>query len=161
MATLDRKGSDSSVIDEKASGIVDDNEKGKLDYVPALPADVNIAEVGDVAEDVRAIDLGQDGKERPIDQAADYALRLVSLEDDPTLPVHTFRTWFLGLGLACFAAVLGELFVRILVQFWETASTYAITTVLPPPDRPGLRSLPPGHRPHSRPDPGARHSWSR
>ena len=39
MATLDRKGSDSSVIDEKASGIVDDNEKGKLDYVPALPAD--------------------------------------------------------------------------------------------------------------------------
>ncbi|VDC02955.1 unnamed protein product [Peniophora sp. CBMAI 1063] len=110
MATFERKGSDSSVIDEKASGIVDDSEKGKLDYVPALPADVNVAEVGDVAEDVRAIDLGADGKERPIEEAGDYALRLVSLEDDPTLPVHTFRTWFLGLGLACFAAVLGELF---------------------------------------------------
>lgn len=113
MASFERKGSDSSVIDEKASGIVDvDNEKGKLDYVPGLPADVAVAEVGDVAEDVRAIDLGADGKERPIEEAGDYALRLVSLEDDPTLPVHTFRTWFLGLGLACFAAVLGELFVR-------------------------------------------------
>jgi predicted outer membrane lipoprotein len=44
--------------------------------------------------------------------AEDYSLRLLSLEDDPTLPVFTFRMWILGLGLACFGAVLGQLFVR-------------------------------------------------
>lgn len=65
-----------------------------------------------MSEDVRAIDLDASGKERPIETEEDYALRLVSLEDDPSLPVYTFRTWFLGLGLSCFAAVLGELFVR-------------------------------------------------
>lgn len=41
----------------------------------------------------------------------DYALRLVSLEDDPTLPIYTFRMWFLGLGLSCFGSVLGQIFV--------------------------------------------------
>lgn len=42
----------------------------------------------------------------------DVATRLISLEDDPTLPVFTFRMWFLGLGLSCFGAVLGQIFVR-------------------------------------------------
>ena len=41
----------------------------------------------------------------------DVATRLVSLEDDPTLPVFTFRMWFLGIGLSCFGAVLGQIFV--------------------------------------------------
>lgn len=41
----------------------------------------------------------------------DVATRLISLEDDPTLPIMTFRTWFLGLGLSCFGAVLGQIFV--------------------------------------------------
>lgn len=44
---------------------------------------------------------------------ADYALRLISLEDDPTLPIWTFRMWFLSLGLSCFGAVLGQIFVSI------------------------------------------------
>ena len=43
---------------------------------------------------------------------SDYALRLLSLEDDPTLPIFTFRMWFLSLGLSCFGAVLGQIFVR-------------------------------------------------
>ncbi|THG98062.1 hypothetical protein EW145_g7487 [Phellinidium pouzarii] len=51
-----------------------------------------------------------DGKERPIETDIDIATRLISLEDDPTLPVMTFRTWFLGLGLSCFGAVLGQIF---------------------------------------------------
>jgi hypothetical protein len=42
----------------------------------------------------------------------DYATRLISLEDDPSLPIWTFRLLFLGLGLACFGAVLGQIFVR-------------------------------------------------
>lgn len=43
----------------------------------------------------------------------DVATRLISLEDDPSLPVFTIRMWFLGLGLACFASVLGQIFVRV------------------------------------------------
>ena len=88
---------------------------------------------GDVYEDSRAIDLGADGKERPIGRSTavnsdlqrinhsyllraetdiDVVTRLISLEDDPSLPVFTFRLWFLGLGLSCFGAVLGQIFVR-------------------------------------------------
>lgn len=66
--------------------------------------------VGDVYDDVRDIDLGEDGKERPIVTDIDVATRLISLEDDPSLPCLTFRTWFLGLGLSCFGAVLGQIF---------------------------------------------------
>lgn len=32
----------------------------------------------------------------------------MSLEDDPEMIVHTFRMYFLGIGLTCFAAVLGQ-----------------------------------------------------
>lgn len=44
----------------------------------------------------------------------DVATRLISLEDDPALPVFTLRMWFLGLGLSCFGAVLGQIFVCII-----------------------------------------------
>ncbi|CAA7263920.1 unnamed protein product [Cyclocybe aegerita] len=67
-------------------------------------------EVGDVYDDIRAIDLGEDGKERPIETDVDVATRLISLEDDPTLPAFTFRMWLLGIGLSCFGAVLGQIF---------------------------------------------------
>jgi hypothetical protein len=43
----------------------------------------------------------------------DVATRLISLEDDPTMPAFTFRMFFLGLGLSCFGAVLGQIFVSI------------------------------------------------
>ncbi|KAF8147837.1 peptide transporter MTD1 [Crassisporium funariophilum] len=65
---------------------------------------------GDVYENIRSIDMGADGKERPIETDIDVATRLISLEDDPTLPAFTFRMWFLGLGLSCFGAVLGQIF---------------------------------------------------
>ncbi|KAJ7643180.1 peptide transporter MTD1 [Mycena rosella] len=64
----------------------------------------------EVYDDLRAIDLDDNGKERPIVTDVDVATRLISLEDDPTLPVFTFRMWFLGLGLGCFGAVLGQIF---------------------------------------------------
>ncbi|GAA5917230.1 hypothetical protein JCM5296_002400 [Sporobolomyces johnsonii] len=50
------------------------------------------------------------GKERPIETAEDIATRCMSLEDDPEMVVHTFRMYFLGLGLTCFSAVLGQIF---------------------------------------------------
>lgn len=87
------------------------------------------SEVGEVCEDIRPIDMDVDGKEKPIGTpkflilyfgrvndtssvtASDWSTRLISLHDDPTLPVWTFRLWFLSLGLAAFGAVLGEIFV--------------------------------------------------
>ncbi|KAG6815812.1 hypothetical protein H0H87_011143 [Tephrocybe sp. NHM501043] len=69
------------------------------------------SDIGDVfAEGPRLIDLGADGKERPIETDSDYSTRLITLDDDLTLPIFTFRMWFLGLGLACFGAVLGQIF---------------------------------------------------
>ncbi|TFK37217.1 peptide transporter MTD1 [Crucibulum laeve] len=65
---------------------------------------------GGVYDDLREIDMGVDGKERPIETDIDVATRLISLDDDPTLPAFTFRMWFLGLGLSCFGAVLGQIF---------------------------------------------------
>jgi len=77
----------SDSYDEKVS------EKGSSEKIP-----VDIADIGDVYEDVRAIDLGADCKERPIgtfrstltiaapestklaETAADWSLRLISLE---------------------------------------------------------------------------------
>ncbi|KAG7090421.1 hypothetical protein E1B28_009540 [Marasmius oreades] len=88
---------------------------GSLVDEKALPPNDGILGIDTEVEEVytegpRLIDLGENGKERPIDSDSDYALRLVSLDDDPTLPIYTFRTWFLGLGLACFGAVLGQIF---------------------------------------------------
>ncbi|KAJ7128699.1 peptide transporter MTD1 [Mycena epipterygia] len=74
---------------------------------------IQIAEpvqVAEVYDDLREIDLDDNGKERPIVTDVDVATRLISLEDDPTLPAFTFRMWFLGLGLSCFGAVLGQIF---------------------------------------------------
>ena len=46
-----------------------------------------------------------------VDTDVDYATRLISLSDDPSLPVWTFRMWFLSICLSCFGAVLGQIFV--------------------------------------------------
>ncbi|KAJ6571252.1 peptide transporter MTD1 [Mycena capillaripes] len=88
-----------SLSDEKHD---EKNEKSSVDI--AEP------EVAEVYDDVRAIDLDDSGKERPIVTDVDVATRLISLDDDPTLPAFTFRMWFLGLGLSCFGAVLGQIF---------------------------------------------------
>ncbi|KAK0493199.1 OPT oligopeptide transporter [Armillaria luteobubalina] len=107
-ASLDEKKSDDSV--KVVSSIGDDRGPvGVLDD-KRLPT-LDVSEIGDVyADGPRLIDLGEDGKERPIQTDSDYALRLLSLEDDPTLPIFTFRMWFLSLGLSCFGAVLGQIF---------------------------------------------------
>ena len=125
----DKKKRDSSVdsiIDEKI--LVSENELEHNGALVDLHAAALMDNVGDVYDNVRAIDLGADGKERPIGEFAircawflelrsttvtsiDYAVRLISLEDDPSLPIWTFRMWLLALGLSCFGAVLGQIFV--------------------------------------------------
>ncbi|KAG6857484.1 hypothetical protein H0H87_002109 [Tephrocybe sp. NHM501043] len=96
-------------VDSEQKGSFDDekhNEKGgSIDVAESIK--------GDVYDDVRIIDMGEDGKERPIETDIDVVTRLISLEDDPTLPAFTFRMWFLGLGLACFGSVLGQIFVGL------------------------------------------------
>ncbi|KAJ7027092.1 OPT oligopeptide transporter [Mycena alexandri] len=97
----EKRSSRGSFADEKGPHLSE-----KVDIVNA-----DVDEIGEVFTDgPRLIDLGEDGHERPIDTDADYATRLVSLDDDPTLRVFTFRMWFLGLGLSCFSAVLGQIF---------------------------------------------------
>ncbi|KAJ7606213.1 OPT oligopeptide transporter [Roridomyces roridus] len=99
MAADPEKSRSNSVLDEK-----DPNFGEKVDLE-------DTGDVGEVfADGPRLIDLDESGKERPIETDADYAIRLVSLDDDPTMRVYTFRMFFLGLGLSCFAAVLGQIF---------------------------------------------------
>jgi hypothetical protein len=77
---------------------------------------IQVAEpvTAEVYDDVREIDLDDNGKERPIGNSStnlrlatdhllivtdvDVATRLISLDDDPNLPAFTFRMWFLGIG---------------------------------------------------------------
>ncbi|KAH9476148.1 Oligopeptide transporter 9 [Psilocybe cubensis] len=91
----DSFGDEKGIVEEKGS-------KGSVEIAGSIQ--------GDVYDDIRAIDMGEDGKERPIETDIDVATRLISLEDDPTLPAFTFRMWLLGLGLSCFGAVLGQIF---------------------------------------------------
>ncbi|KAM0748112.1 peptide transporter MTD1 [Meredithblackwellia eburnea MCA 4105] len=84
---------------------------------PSLKDDFKEKDGGVVAIDsageieiLAAENVLDNGKERPIETANDIATRCMSLEDDPTLPVFTFRMWFLGIGLTCFASVLGQIF---------------------------------------------------
>ncbi|KZP29075.1 OPT oligopeptide transporter [Athelia psychrophila] len=93
---------DSNSLDEK---FVNEKEAGAYIHQP-----IDNENLGDVYEDVRAIDLDANGKEKPIQTGEDYAVRLMSLDDDPSLPILTLRTCLLSLGLSCFAAVLGQLF---------------------------------------------------
>jgi OPT family small oligopeptide transporter len=110
-ATTDVKADDTNL--ERGPSRTSNSEKASFNEKTGeleKGGDVDAQVVGDVYDDVRDIDLGEDGKERPIVTDIDVATRLISLDDDPSMPCLTFRTWFLGLGLSCFGAVLGQIF---------------------------------------------------
>ncbi|KAF7311079.1 OPT oligopeptide transporter [Mycena chlorophos] len=88
-------------IDEKDEKMLDAKDFVEVEVVDDIP---------EVFEEIRAIDMDASGKEKPIVTADDWSLRLISTHDTPTLPVWTFRLWFLSLGLSAFGAVLGEIF---------------------------------------------------
>lgn len=71
-------------------------------------SDRSSSNIEHVYDDIVA--LGEDGREKPVETDLEVVTRLISLEDDTTLPILTFRTWFLGIGLSCFGAVLGQIF---------------------------------------------------
>ncbi|KAI3614519.1 oligopeptide transporter [Moniliophthora roreri] len=130
-----------------------DDEKEKISDLGDIPVAEKVKlnpnwDIGDVYEDVRPIDLGSDGKERPIDTADDWALRLISLEDDPTQPVWTFRLWFTAVGLSCFGAVLSQIFafrpqtVYVSQLFLQTAAYIIgrfLHVIIPGPGNPNPR----------------------
>ncbi|GAA5887704.1 hypothetical protein JCM6882_001503 [Rhodosporidiobolus microsporus] len=95
-------------IDEehKISTPTDEKDAAALGEKTTQPVDPDVGFMGHVDES----NILANGKERPIETAEDIATRCISLEDDPTLPIHTFRMYFLGLGLTAFAAVLGQIF---------------------------------------------------
>ncbi|PAV19472.1 OPT oligopeptide transporter [Pyrrhoderma noxium] len=90
--------------------------------LPGLPPDIERKDLSDEKDEKGSLSISSsspvdvwddgtsDGRERPIETDIDVATRLISLDDDPSLPIMTFRTWFLGLGLSCFGAVLGQIF---------------------------------------------------
>ena len=93
----------SSELDEKSSYPSDDKlDRGKLE--PTITVSASL-ELEDALYDAN-------GKEKVLETPSDFASALVSLEDDPEMYIHTFRTWFIGIGLAVFGAVLGMLFVN-------------------------------------------------
>ncbi|TEB20473.1 peptide transporter MTD1, partial [Coprinellus micaceus] len=65
-------------VETKASYSDEKLDDGKVDVAESIK--------GDVYDDGREIDLDETGKERPIETDVDVATRLISLEDDPTLP---------------------------------------------------------------------------
>ncbi|KAJ7212374.1 peptide transporter MTD1 [Mycena rebaudengoi] len=100
-----------------------DDEKGEK-------SSIQVAEpiTAEVYDDLREIDLDDNGRERPIVTDMDVATRLISLKDDPSLPAFTFRMWFLGLGLSCFGAYfrpqtisVSQLFLQILAYILGVA----------------------------------------
>ncbi|GAA6061462.1 hypothetical protein JCM10212_005665 [Sporobolomyces blumeae] len=101
----------------KSSSLSEDDDvktpQDEKDSPLAYAAEVDVAVDGVHKADylhVAAKDIMANGKERPIETAEDISTRCMSLEDDPDMLVHTFRMYFLGIGLTCFAAVLGQIF---------------------------------------------------
>ncbi|KAK0199297.1 peptide transporter MTD1 [Desarmillaria ectypa] len=137
MESLGTQRSRSFHSDDKGSPI--DEKRASVEVITAVSFQ------GDVYDDLRVIDMGEDGKERPIVTDMDVATRLISLEDDPTLPASTFRMWFLGIGLSCFGAVLGQIFYfrpqtvfvsQLFLQILGYILGIALETIIPGPGNP-------------------------
>ncbi|GAA5866212.1 hypothetical protein JCM8547_007204 [Rhodosporidiobolus lusitaniae] len=100
---------ESSSNDEHKIGTPED-EKDGFDIKTSAVDGPHLKEGEGFFDHVDQKDLLANGKERPIETAEDMTTRCISLEDDPTLPIHTFRMYFLAIGLTVFASVLGQIF---------------------------------------------------
>ncbi|KZT33595.1 OPT superfamily oligopeptide transporter [Sistotremastrum suecicum HHB10207 ss-3] len=88
-------------MDEKKPSKGDTPDSGSLD-------DVYVKEYDGDHKDPDA--TSEEGDEEIIKAAQDVAVLVISTDDDPSLPVFTFRTIFLGVGLSAFASVLGTIY---------------------------------------------------
>lgn len=85
----------------------DYNSVEKIDQLQSKTSG-SAVETAEVEVDEKLYD--EQGREKVLQTADDFARALVSTDDDPHMYIHTFRTWFAGVGLAVFGAVLGMLF---------------------------------------------------
>ncbi|GAA6063037.1 hypothetical protein JCM10212_001016 [Sporobolomyces blumeae] len=99
----------SSLSDDYDVKTPQDEKESALAYEPEVAVAADGVHKADYLH-VAAKDIMANGKERPIETAEDISTRCMSLEDDPNMIIHTFRMYFIGLGLTCFAAVLGQIF---------------------------------------------------
>lgn len=88
----------------------DYNSVEKIDQLQSKTSG-SAVETAEVEVDEKLYD--EQGREKVLQTADDFARALVSTDDDPHMYIHTFRTWFAGVGLAVFGAVLGMLFVSV------------------------------------------------
>lgn len=135
-------GSDRSSGIEKVS-----NQDEKSDGVEA-----DVDEVGEP---------DSNAQEQVLETADDFAKRLISLDDDPTMPIHTFRMWFTGIGLAVFASVLGMLFVSLAQRVVGGWITHGILLAIPPAGVDRLAAVSTAHRVHVGPLVRGDHSRTR
>lgn len=101
-ATLPLDGS----VDEKREGSsLDEKHASSMDE--KYDAEKHAVEV---VEFEGLDDLARMDNDKVLETPSDFATALVSLQDDPELPINTFRMWFCGIGFAGFGSVLGMLF---------------------------------------------------
>ena len=81
---------------------IDEKDPSAFDAEKHAVPDVELAALDDMAK------LDND---KVLETAGDFVTALVSSQDDPTLPINTFRMWFCGIGFAAFGSVLAMLFV--------------------------------------------------
>jgi hypothetical protein len=55
-------------------------------------------------------DQGLQHYSEPVETAEELVTEVIHVEDDPTLNPWTFRTWFLGIGLASFGGILATIY---------------------------------------------------
>lgn len=83
------------------------NTASSLEKRKAYSADIDEEKVM-VMEASSVDEVGSDVK--VIEKAEDVAIEILTTEDHPELPVWTFRTAFLGVGLSAFSAVLATIY---------------------------------------------------
>lgn len=65
--------------------------------------------------------------EQLLSSFVDIATKVLSTRDDPTLPVLTFRTFFLGLGFSAFGSVLAQCVFKLAKLFRSNLLTRSLS----------------------------------
>ncbi|KAF2400856.1 OPT superfamily oligopeptide transporter [Trichodelitschia bisporula] len=81
----------------RAKPISDDGSTEQIEFLDEKKAQVHVIDRTDSSDDEIVYT-------RPPKDTHDLVTEVILAEDDPTLNPWTFRTWFLGLSIACFAA---------------------------------------------------------
>lgn len=128
--------SSSDVKDTKGYASTDVNDIKAFDYERGSVSEFHGAVAEDGTVDLAAGDITDDIQ---LDTALELVTKALDITDDPDDNPFTFRSFFLGLGLAAFGAVIAEIFyfkpqtVNVSVVFLEVIAYILgeITTLIP------------------------------